>query len=104
MDADNLVNRSEQWTQACDFAYQAVRRYWDEHGRETFDAIGCKGSRRGPHAMVVAIPTLLLRSPWRCATMDTSPAAHRTPSLGAPLVWRSSTWLCTPVVRPVHST
>ena len=37
MDADNLVNRSEQWTQACDFAYQAVRRYWDEHGRETFD-------------------------------------------------------------------
>jgi hypothetical protein len=37
MDADNLVDRSEQWTQACDFAYQAVRRYWDEHGRETFD-------------------------------------------------------------------
>ena len=37
MDADNLVNRSEQWTQACDFAYQAVRRYWDEHGRDTFD-------------------------------------------------------------------
>ena len=37
MDADNLVDRSEQWTQACDFAYEAVRRYWDEHGRETFD-------------------------------------------------------------------
>jgi hypothetical protein len=40
MDGDNLVNRSEQWTQACDFAYEAieaVRRYWDEHGRETFD-------------------------------------------------------------------
>jgi hypothetical protein len=33
----DLVNRSEQWTQACDFAYEAVRRYWDEHGRQTFD-------------------------------------------------------------------
>eukprot|EP01046_Picozoa_sp_COSAG06_P019442 COSAG06_NODE_1386_length_9618_cov_11.646917_10_plen_291_part_00 len=37
IDADNLVDHSEQWTQTCDFAYEATWRYWDEHGRETFD-------------------------------------------------------------------
>eukprot|EP01046_Picozoa_sp_COSAG06_P033333 COSAG06_NODE_3396_length_5405_cov_6.327554_2_plen_298_part_00 len=31
------MDRSGQWTQACNFACEAVRRYWDEHSHETFD-------------------------------------------------------------------
>jgi hypothetical protein len=91
----DLVNRSEQWTQACDFAYEAVRRYWDEHGRQTFDN-RMRGIEAWPPVpgTVVVIPTLLSRSLSRCAKMATLRATHRTPSSGALLVRRFSMQLC----------